>query len=109
LKIGLIFFQGLQKNRISAYICHVKQKQIMTVSLDVYEDLAEVIAEMAPREVIALKASPTRQARLEFLLEQSREAELSESEKIELEKIMMLNRIIALAKIRAKRFLSHAA
>jgi len=81
----------------------------MTAPLDIYEDLAEVIAEMAPREVIALKASPARQERVDFLVEKNREEGLSESEKIELEKILMLNRIIALAKIRAKRLLAHAA
>lgn len=81
----------------------------MTAPLDIYEDLAEVIAEMAPQEVIALKASPARQARVELLLDKNREEGLSEPEKIELEKIRMLNRIIALAKIRAERLLAHAA
>jgi len=81
----------------------------MTATLEVFEDLAEVIAEMAPREVVALKASPARQARVEFLLEKNQEDGLSELEKIELEKMLMLNRIIALAKIRAKRLLAHAA
>ena len=64
---------------------------------------------MTPRELIALKASPARQARVSLLLEKNREEGLSEAEKVELEKILMLNRIIALAKIRAKRLLAHAA
>ena len=81
----------------------------MVAQLEIYDDLAEVIAGMAPDKVIALKASLERQQRLEFLLEKNREEGLSEKEKAELDKMLMVNRIIGLAKIRAKRLLAHAS
>lgn len=81
----------------------------MSTQLDIYEDLAELIANMAPEKVVALKASPSQQQRLEDLLEKSRENGLSEDEKLEVERVLLLNRVISLAKIRARRLLKHAS
>lgn len=79
----------------------------MVASLEIYEDVAEVLANMDPVKVGLLKASPAQQARLEELLEKNRTPEgLTEENTLELERILMLNRVITLAKIRAKKLLT---
>jgi hypothetical protein len=79
----------------------------MVAPLEIYEDVAEVLANMDPVKVGQLKASAAQQARLELLLEKNRSQEgLSEAESVELDRILMLNRVISLAKIRAKRLLT---
>jgi hypothetical protein len=61
---------------------------------------------MAPEKVIALKATPAQQERMDELLEKNQEEGLSEEENIEVERLLMMNRVIALAKIRARRLLN---
>lgn len=78
----------------------------MVARLDIYTDLADIIANMAPEKVIALKATPAQQKRMDELLEKNQEEGLSEEENIEVERLLMMNRVIALAKIRARRLLN---
>ena len=85
----------------------VQNTGIMVAQLEVYEDVAELLANMAPDKVIALKASLARQERLEELLEKNTGVSgLTEAENKELDRMLMLNRVVSLAKIRAKRLLS---
>lgn len=80
----------------------------MTAHLEVYEEVANLLAQMDPAKVVALKASPKRRRRLEHLLDKNRTGNLSLEEELELERFLLLNRVISLAKIRAKRLLEDA-
>lgn len=81
----------------------------MTTQLEIYEEIAELLATMDPTKVVRLKAPQARQERLEYLLDKNRENTLSEIEHAELERYLLFNRIVGLAKIRAKRMLANEA
>lgn len=74
-----------------------------------YDEIATLLADMDPAKVLAMKASTVLQSRVEVLIEKKREAQLTEAEAIELEHYLIVNRIFALAKIRARRNINAAA
>ncbi|MCC7506841.1 MAG: hypothetical protein IT259_16165 [Saprospiraceae bacterium] len=78
----------------------------MSAQFELYEEMAEILAQMDPEKVLRLKASPARSRRLEALLEKNREKGLNEDEIAELDRMLMLNRLIGLAKMRAKQVLN---
>lgn len=78
----------------------------MSAQFELYEEMAEILAQMDPEKVLRLKASPARSRRLEALLEKNREKGLDEDEIAELDRMLMLNRMIGLAKMRAKQVLN---
>jgi hypothetical protein len=55
-----------------------------------------------PSEVLALRPSSSLQARIEFLLERNREAELTPQESQELAQIERLEHLVRMAKARAR-------
>jgi len=67
----------------------------------VYDEIAGLLAQLAPAKILALKASSEIQERLEFLIEQSKECQLSAREKDELDHYIVLERLVRLSKIRA--------
>lgn len=67
----------------------------------VYDEIAGLLAQLAPAKILALKASSEIQERLEFLIEESKEGRLSAQEKDELDHYIVLERLVRLAKIRA--------
>jgi len=67
-----------------------------------YDQLAELIASLDPAKVLALKANEEMQARLEDLIEKSKEGSLDRREKDELDHYIVLERLMRLAKIRAQ-------
>jgi len=67
----------------------------------VYDEIAELLAQLAPSKILALKASTEMQERLEFLIEQSKEGQLTVHEKDELDHYIVLERLVRLAKIRS--------
>lgn len=67
-----------------------------------YDQLAEIIARLDPAEILALKANEEMQARLEDLIEKSKEGNLDKKEKDELDHYIVLERLMRLAKIRAQ-------
>lgn len=67
-----------------------------------YDQLAELIASLDPAKVLALKVSEEMQARLEDLIEKSKEGSLERREKDELDHYIVLERLMRLAKIRAQ-------
>jgi hypothetical protein len=71
------------------------------MSTSAYDEVADFIAKMNPSNVIKFKPSAKNQKRFDFLLEKHKETELSNEEKSELEHLLILNRIIGLAKARA--------
>ncbi|MFN0035912.1 MAG: hypothetical protein ACKVUS_12685 [Saprospiraceae bacterium] len=68
-----------------------------------YDEIASLLAEMDPAKVLAMKASSTLDERVEDLIHKKREEGLTETESIELEHYLIVNRVVALAKIRARR------
>lgn len=74
----------------------------MTTVYNAYDELAEILALANPVRVLQLKASKEMQARLEFLIQKSKESQISKAEKDELDHYIVLERLIRLAKIRTR-------
>ena len=72
----------------------------------VYDDLAQFLASLSPRRVIAYKATPKAQARVNELLEKNRTIGLTEEENAEMERHMTVEHIVRLAKAKALQRLS---
>lgn len=66
-----------------------------------YDQIATILAKLGAEEVMKLKASDEMQERMEMLLKKSRESTITVDEKDELDHIIVLERLIRLAKIRA--------
>jgi hypothetical protein len=71
------------------------------VVYNAYDQIAELIAELNPAKVMALKANKELQKRFENLVEKSKESSLNLQEKDELDHYVVLERLIRLAKIRS--------
>jgi len=78
-------------------------------SLNIYDELAELLASMDSDKVLRFHASKPAQERLEELLEKNKEGELNPSEVQELEKYMVVEHIVRLAKARARQRLAAVA
>jgi hypothetical protein len=70
------------------------------VVYNAYDQIAELIAELNPAKVMALKANKELQLRFEDLVSKSKESVLDNREKDELDHYIVLERLIRLAKIR---------
>ncbi len=76
----------------------------------IFDELAELLAGMNPESVLAFHTSSKAQERLEELLSKNKEPEgLTDTEKIELEQLMLVEHIVSLAKARALKRLSVAS
>ena len=73
----------------------------MTVQT-VYDHIADFIAGLDPEKVLELKATEAMSERLENLIAKKKESGLSEEEQDELNHYLVLERLIRLAKIRAR-------
>jgi hypothetical protein len=71
------------------------------VVYNAYDQIAELIAELNPAKVMALKANKELQMRFEDLVSKSKESSLDYREKDELDHYIVLERLIRLAKIRS--------
>lgn len=67
-----------------------------------YDEIAALLSAIEPEKLAQLHTSKELQLRLEFLIEKSKESELSKAEKDELDHFIVLERLIRLAKIRAR-------
>lgn len=77
--------------------------------LNIYDELAELLASMDSDKVLRFHASKPAQQRLEILLEKNKADELTPLEAQELEKYMAVEHIVRLAKARARQRLAAAA
>ncbi len=68
----------------------------------VYDQIAEMLASVEPTRLLHLRATPEMQLRLERLIEKSKSGHLEVMEKDELDHYIVLERLIRLAKIRAR-------
>lgn len=74
-------------------------------TISVYNDVANFIANLGPEEVLELKAGDEMQARLEFLIDKEKNEGLTAQEKDELDQCIVLERLIRLAKAKARHLL----
>lgn len=68
-----------------------------------YDQVADLMASLAPEKVLQLKAPVEMQHRFNGLVEKAKESSLSVEEKDELDHYVVLERLMRLAKIRARR------
>jgi hypothetical protein len=68
-------------------------------------EIVEFIAGENPQKVLDFKASEETRARVFFLLSKSKEDELTQVEKAELDDYLMLEHLMRLAKIKAQQML----
>lgn len=73
-----------------------------------YDYIANYIALLNPEKILALKASPEMQERLEFLIKKGQEESLTKEEQDELNHYIVLERLVRLAKTRAQLHLARA-
>ena len=71
------------------------------VVYNAYDQIAELITELNPAKVMALKANKELQMRFENLVLKSKESSLDNREKDELDHYIVLERLIRLAKVRS--------
>ncbi len=67
----------------------------------VCDDLAQFLASLSPHRVIAYKAPPKAQARVNQLLEKNKTVSLTVEENAEMERHMTVEHIVRLAKAKA--------
>ena len=70
---------------------------------NVYDDVADFIANMNPQKILELRASEQSKERLVFLTEKEKESGLSYEEKDELDHYLVLERLIRLTKAHARQ------
>jgi hypothetical protein len=81
----------------------------MTIAYNsVYDELASFLASLSPRRVVAYKASPKAQARVNELLEKNKTVGLTAEENAEMERYMTVEHIVRLAKAKALQKLNAA-
>ncbi|MBL7783991.1 MAG: hypothetical protein JNM22_22330 [Saprospiraceae bacterium] len=68
-----------------------------------YDEIAALLAATDPVRLSNIKASSEMQERLEYLILRSQTTQLTTSEKDELDHYVVLERLIRLAKIRARQ------
>lgn len=79
----------------------------MSVASPAYFEIIEFIAAgSTPEAVVRFRPSPEAQQRVAALIEKEQEARLSPEEKTELDHFMELERILRMAKARARQILS---
>ncbi len=71
-----------------------------------YDEIATLLADMDPAKMLSIKSPDSLRERVEFLIDKKREGTLSPEEAVELEHYLIVNRLFALAKIRARQQLS---
>jgi hypothetical protein len=84
------------------------KNQSMVAYHNVYDSLAEFMANLDPMKVLAFHAPEKIQERVEFLLDKKRESKLTKTEQEELDHYLILEHIVRLAKSRARLHLSQA-
>lgn len=72
-----------------------------------YDEIADLLSRADPTRLLNLHATEEIQQRLEFLIERSKASVLTKAEKDELDHYIVLERLIRLAKIRARTRAEH--
>ena len=72
------------------------------VAIPAYDEVATLLAQLDPAKIIALQPSPSSQKRLSSLLEKNRTGSITSEENYELDRLLALDHLIALAKAHAR-------
>ena len=67
-----------------------------------YDEVAVLLAQLDPSKVVNLKPSPSSCERLSLLLEKNQNSSLTTDENYELDRLLALDHLIALAKAHAR-------
>lgn len=70
-------------------------------SVKVFDELAQFLASLSPTKILAYRSSKKSQERVNFLLAKSKESGLTSEENAEMEKFMMIEHLVQLAKAKA--------
>ena len=70
-------------------------------NLSIFDELAYFLASLSPKKVLTYRASPKAQERVNFLIDKNKKSGLSAAENEEMERYMVLEHIIQLAKAKA--------
>ncbi len=70
-------------------------------NLSIFDELAYFLANLSPKKVLSYKVSPKAQERVCFLIEKNKNSGLSSLEDEEMERYMIVEHIIQLAKSKA--------
>lgn len=73
---------------------------------EAFGDVANIVAQMAPEKIAALKAPKSMSDRVEYLIHLKKNSIISVEESAELERFLGLDLFIGLAKARANQFMS---
>ena len=78
----------------------------MAASLNAQDQIADLMADAMPQQILAFKFSAAIQTRIETLVERKKEGFISEKEREELDKYLTYDLLIGLAKARAFKHIS---
>lgn len=73
----------------------------MTTIYKVYDQIAGLLAQLAPEKIMAIQASSEMKTRFNTLVEKSKQQQISAKEKDELNHFIVLERLFRLSKIKA--------
>ena len=71
-------------------------------AIPAYDEVAVLLAQLDPSKVVNLKPSPSSCDRLSLLLEKNQNSSLNTDENYELDRLLALDHLIALAKVHAR-------
>lgn len=77
--------------------------QRMTATVSAQDQIADYIAEAMPERILTFKFSAPVQKRIELLVNRKKEGSITEPERLELERHLLFDNLIGLAKARASR------
>jgi hypothetical protein len=77
----------------------------MTVT-EAFGDIADIVAQLNPTQIVAMKASNKMSERVEELVNKKKEGLITLAESFELERFLALDLFISLAKVRARMLLA---
>ena len=76
------------------------------MAVQIFDDVAEILAQMNPGQIIMLKAPKSMADQVSRLIKKKKEGDIGSDEIIELERYLALDMLINLAKARAKLILA---
>ena len=80
----------------------------MTTASRPFEDLIEFLSKMPPEDILAFRASDTTVQRVQTLIEKEKQGGASPEEKAELERYLIQEDLMIIAKARAKMRLAQS-
>ena len=82
------------------YFCK-KNITMVAEKLSIFDELAYFLASLSPKKVLTYKISPKAQERVNFLIDKNKKMGLSDAENAEMERYMVVEHIVQLAKAKA--------